>query len=243
MKKPGFTMAEVLITIGIIGLVAALTFPILIKQYNYKITETRLKKFYTTINQAVMLAEVKYGDKTSWYEDLAGSSIDSDGNPIEGSSQAEKWFKKYLGSNLNAAGYEIDKTGRLLVHFADGSTLMQASKSTTRDWLFFPSNADKCIKQFEKLRSNAIGICLFPFNFSPQERNNEIEYKKWKHHINKGFEPWKYKWDGTVTSLWEGCRGTHTNVDDDSPSVYFCTALIQYYGWSIPKNYPKNIHY
>ncbi len=31
MKKPGFTMAEVLITIGIIGLVAALTFPILIK--------------------------------------------------------------------------------------------------------------------------------------------------------------------------------------------------------------------
>ena len=111
MKKPGFTMAEVLITIGIIGLVAALTFPILIKQYNYKITETRLKKFYTTINQAVMLAEVKYGDKTSWYEDLAGSSIDSDGNPIEGSSQAEKWFKKYLGSNLNTVSSHTEGGG------------------------------------------------------------------------------------------------------------------------------------
>ena len=62
MKFRAFTMAEVLITLGVIGIVAAMTFPIMIKNYNYKVTETRLRKFYTSINQAVMLAEVKYGE-------------------------------------------------------------------------------------------------------------------------------------------------------------------------------------
>ena len=45
MKIRAFTLAEVLITLGIIGIVAAMTFPILMTKYNYKITETRLKKF------------------------------------------------------------------------------------------------------------------------------------------------------------------------------------------------------
>lgn len=39
----GFTLAEVLITLGIIGVVAAMTIPVMISSYNKHITETRLK--------------------------------------------------------------------------------------------------------------------------------------------------------------------------------------------------------
>ena len=46
-SKTGFTLAEVLITLGIIGVVAALTIPSLMTAYNKHITETRLKKFYS----------------------------------------------------------------------------------------------------------------------------------------------------------------------------------------------------
>lgn len=186
MKFRAFTMAEVLITLGVIGIVAAMTFPIMIKNYNYKVTETRLRKFYTSINQAVMLAEVKYGDKASWFEDLAGASIDADGNPIEGSSQAEKWFKKYLGANLNAPFYD-NLGGRLIVHFADGSALLQSNYSSTRDWYFYPSKMEKCIERFPS-RADALGICAFAFNFQP-----ESEHSDWTYHRNKGFEPWKYR--------------------------------------------------
>lgn len=39
--KAGFTLAEVLITLGIIGIVAAITIPTLIHAYKVKVVETR----------------------------------------------------------------------------------------------------------------------------------------------------------------------------------------------------------
>ena len=66
-KKAAFTLAEVLITLGIIGVVAALTMPVLIQNHRNTVVETRLKKFYSAINQAVTMAENDYGEKNYWY--------------------------------------------------------------------------------------------------------------------------------------------------------------------------------
>lgn len=52
-SKFGFTLAEVLITLGIIGIVAAITIPGLITKYRRSVVETKLKKFYSTMNQAI----------------------------------------------------------------------------------------------------------------------------------------------------------------------------------------------
>ncbi|MDR1327671.1 MAG: type II secretion system GspH family protein [Heliobacteriaceae bacterium] len=51
MRK-AFTLAEVLITLGIIGVVAALTMPALISNYKKKVLLTRIKKFYSAYTQA-----------------------------------------------------------------------------------------------------------------------------------------------------------------------------------------------
>jgi prepilin-type N-terminal cleavage/methylation domain-containing protein len=51
MKK-AFTLAEVLITLGIIGIIAALTMPALVASYQKKVLETRIKHFYSVLNQA-----------------------------------------------------------------------------------------------------------------------------------------------------------------------------------------------
>ena len=51
--KLAFTLAETLITLGIIGVVAAMTIPSLITNYNKHITEVRLQKFYSLCNQAI----------------------------------------------------------------------------------------------------------------------------------------------------------------------------------------------
>ena len=45
----GFTLAEVLITLGIIGVVAALTMPVLVANYSKKADVAKLKKAYTVI--------------------------------------------------------------------------------------------------------------------------------------------------------------------------------------------------
>ena len=49
----GFTLAEVLITLGIIGVVAAMTMPTLIQDQQKRSLEVATKKFYSTISQAV----------------------------------------------------------------------------------------------------------------------------------------------------------------------------------------------
>lgn len=56
-----FTLAEVLITLGIIGVVAALTLPALITNTQNKQLETGLKKAYSTINQALLLYQNENG--------------------------------------------------------------------------------------------------------------------------------------------------------------------------------------
>ena len=52
MKK-GFTLAEVLITLGIVAAVAILTIPATVKNYRYKVYSASLKKTYSQIQDAV----------------------------------------------------------------------------------------------------------------------------------------------------------------------------------------------
>ena len=53
LRKVAFTLAEVLITLGIIGVVAALTIPSLISNYQDKQFKTAYKKAYSDISQVV----------------------------------------------------------------------------------------------------------------------------------------------------------------------------------------------
>jgi len=62
-----FTLAEVLITLGIIGVVASLTMPQIIDSYQKKITIERLKTSYSIIMQAMDRAKEDFGfDTTAW---------------------------------------------------------------------------------------------------------------------------------------------------------------------------------
>ena len=52
-KKIAFTLAEVLITLGIIGVVAAMTMPVLIQKYQNIVLENQFKKSYSMLSQAL----------------------------------------------------------------------------------------------------------------------------------------------------------------------------------------------
>ena len=53
IRKAAFTLAEVLITLGIIGVVAALTIPSLIQKYQMKSFEVAFKKQYSVLNNTI----------------------------------------------------------------------------------------------------------------------------------------------------------------------------------------------
>lgn len=69
MKK-AFTLAEVLVTLGIIGVVAALTLPTLIQNHKRQENIVRLKKVYSILQQDIDLAKVENGDIDTWNWDL-----------------------------------------------------------------------------------------------------------------------------------------------------------------------------
>lgn len=60
MKK-GFTLAEVLITLGIIGVVAAMTIPTLITNTKSQQYRSKFKKTISTLSQAARMSESLYG--------------------------------------------------------------------------------------------------------------------------------------------------------------------------------------
>ncbi|MBE7705959.1 MAG: type II secretion system protein [Cyanobacteria bacterium SIG30] len=62
-----FTLAEVLITLAIIGVVAALTIPSVITNYKNQEIATRLKKTFTTLANTTNLAIKDYGSIASWH--------------------------------------------------------------------------------------------------------------------------------------------------------------------------------
>ena len=65
MKKRAFTLAEVLITLGIIGVVAAMTMPTLITNYQKRATVAKLKRAYSVIKQAYLMSYDQVGDPTA----------------------------------------------------------------------------------------------------------------------------------------------------------------------------------
>ena len=94
MKK-GFTLAEVLITLGIIGVVAALTLPTLIQNKHNRELETALKKNYSVIQNALQLMS---------YEE--GQVINKDAaRPVDGVHFYER-FIKYFKTAKDCKAYD-----------------------------------------------------------------------------------------------------------------------------------------
>lgn len=226
-KKAAFTLAEVLITLGIVGVVAALTMPTLIQNHRNNVVETKLKNFYSTFNQAIQMSIAENGDLNSWFiGDLSVflSETDENGNPT---SEGLKWFNKYIGKYMQISEVKKDFKGTPLFYLPDGSSFGFYNEGAVRDIVFY-TDYTKCTKDYKssdpvahRIRRN--GVCAFVFMINP--------YYIIPEHYNKGLEPFLYGWNGTESQLYSNCE----------MSGEFCSAIIQHNGWKIPKNYPKKV--
>ena len=141
-RKIAFTLAEVLITLGIIGIVAAMTMPVLIQKTKEKETISKLKKFNSVMNQAFTMAKVQNGEVEDWGLQVAGMSDDPDENQQAISKQMKDKVWDILSPNLKITSrctatkgdcvqydrYSLDGTKfnyfEPMVIFADGSVIV-----------------------------------------------------------------------------------------------------------------------
>ena len=91
-KKVAFTLAEVLITLGIIGVVAAVTLPTLIQNYQKTVYVNQLKKAYSVLNNGVkqMIVEQGCSDVT------CTNFSDNEGNVEVGLSLEDDFIKQFV---------------------------------------------------------------------------------------------------------------------------------------------------
>lgn len=87
----GFTLAEVLITLGVIGVVAALTVPTIMQNASDKELVTKLLKFNSTLSQAVQLWKQDIGCNDSAYKCLNQQNLPD--NTISNFDQIAKFLK------------------------------------------------------------------------------------------------------------------------------------------------------
>jgi type II secretory pathway pseudopilin PulG len=222
-RKIAFTLAEVLITLGIIGVVAALTIPTLMANHRKKVVETKLEKIYSVMNQAINLTNAEYGDVTNWIIDCGSSN-----SPTCSINEVENWFNSTIGKHLETlkTGKTKNKTDDiLLIYLKDGSIL--GVTNYIYDMVFYVNS--------DAISNARSGKNYFLFRFNPillSHQNNEEAQKDLKYSLKPTFEPYSNYWNGTREQLIDGhsfsCAQNHA----------FCAKLIQYDGWKISKDYP-----
>ncbi len=118
MKNFGFTLAEVLITLGIIGIVAAMTVPVLISNTNGAKFRSQYKKTVSTLNQAGLMGQAKYEFDYAGTDTLCPESAEDGAKhqPEEVMS-----FCSMLNGTLTGATY-VGKITNLKRNDRDGKT-------------------------------------------------------------------------------------------------------------------------
>lgn len=130
MKK-AFTLAEVLITLGIIGVVAAMTIPTLIAKYQERQIVSQLTKAYAVLSNAYTMVKAEYGDLSSWGLKATNTGETDENGHIIYDYSANKLlserFQKYLkvskvceigkvcypGAHYNLAGVELSEENQV----------------------------------------------------------------------------------------------------------------------------------
>ncbi|MBQ8458926.1 type II secretion system protein [bacterium] len=218
-----FTLAETLITLGIIGIVSAMTIPNIITHYQQQKTVTKLKKAYSQVNQALLLSVADNGDYDGW------------DNPEEVGE--DEYFKKYwlpyfkgitLCKNYNVCKYSLFNgsgatgsfkalngdivgvdainSGRSSILLPDGTVLINFVKygSSAKTWLYIDINGAEL--------PNTIGKDVFTF-----ERNER----------------------GIIIPRCNSSNLSTVNADCSKTGQGLCCAQkIINDGWTIAKDYP-----
>ena len=66
IKKQAFTLAETLVTLAILGIIAAVTIPNLVHKFQDRMTITKFKKVYSLLNNAIQQMYVIEGAPEKW---------------------------------------------------------------------------------------------------------------------------------------------------------------------------------
>ena len=217
-RQVAFTMAEVLITLGVIGVVAAMTLPTLIKNYQKSVIETQLKNSYSVLTQAIKLSEIDNDEVKYW-------SFPEENTDEQNQEFLKKYFFPYMKVIKNC-GFEhgcwVDTEYRMSGTIDAGmyKPEYQVQKFVINDGtnIAFYTVPEKFLCHFYMDVNGYRG---------PNTRGKDIfEFILSLDDSNKNLYP-------------NGYSDEYENVLSDCESLgHKCATILMNNGWHFPKDYP-----
>ena len=235
MKK-GFTLAEVLITLGVIGIVAAMTIPNLVSNYQKKVFATKAKQTYSILSNALALSEIDNGAPDGWFIGEVSDSY-SGGTQETLTHIVETYFKPYfkVAEDLGYADghYSIVLNNGMTLTFTTDSTIVKYGSSVkyrpTSIYVIASNNKntkrqDDSSRDYSKhdlfFKISRLNNKFFPFAWS-NSQTNQHDYTTIKNR------------EELIDHVKYGCSKTIAKN-----KRFNCGALIMFDGWEIKDDYP-----
>lgn len=238
-NKNGFTLAEVLITLGIIGVVAALTLPALMTKYEKKVNATRAKQAFSLLSQAIKLSEVENGEAKYWEGNLS---------PDKGIKNTELFLNKYILPYMNNPVYCGEGLGNDVVNKC-GATVSAAGQT----YLLANGIAVAIVSKGSRNSPNESEIMYITVDTNGPKRPNKLGSDKFFFVLNpsKGFIPFgggnnlsredilkgiTVSYDGG--SMFISCKQSKSEDNPNEEYRHGCTLLLMMDGWEFKDDYP-----
>ena len=252
-KRTAFTLAEVLITLGIIGIVACMTLPVLVSKYREHVTVNRLRQVYSLLKQAESMAVNEYGDINTW--DFIDLKTMAGIYPGLNTLVFDKYYKPYLKTakcNYRATIKAANGTPFITIEndykyvclpngtVIYGNTL--GGSGYTGTIVYVDLNGKK--------GPNVVGRDVFTFLINrPVYKSSDYNTDSYRVvpkcpvGISTCFAgPYQgasgYYWEGDEETLIKYCLGGSDSFYTLAAGGNSCAYMIEQAGWKVPKNYP-----
>ena len=224
----GFTLAEVLITLGIIGVVAAITIPALLTNLNNRHTESILREDYSILQQMM----------TSANDDGAISNFSVD--KMNNMKYMREWFETYFLPYIKVANVCYDTKGCWIddAKYPNGASVVgtvvtaTGCGGTTISFQLY-NGSSICMDDYKVALFDVYGIksdeasLVFYLdtngNKKPNQLGKDIFVMVYKPEIEKIVPAGV---DRTLEEVEQNCSKNGTGV--------WCLVLIKNRGWKIP---------
>ncbi len=227
-EKYAFSLAEVLIALGIIGVVAALTIPALIGYNEKEETVSKLKNIYSTVSQAIDKATIENGQYKYWdYLNLVWYKRE----PVD-------FVNKYLAPNIKGLEYYADG--------GSGQTLSLCG--VTYKWILDGRVEDYWTTGNYKWASFVMpnGMCMGVLREGSAEVQILVDINGPKKPNIVGYDFFMFIIETETGKLKpRGYDKPYSQIQADhgsgctlSSTKQYCAAKIMYDGWRIAPDYP-----
>ena len=222
-KANGFTLAEVLITLGIIGVVAAMTLPTLISNYQKRATVAKLKRAYSVIKQAYLMSYDQVGDPAADEAFAMGAN-----------NYFKTYWAPYIKGTLCKTYQECGYSSNTPWIMANGSKVPTVVVSLSARTTFYTNDGFLYVvfvsggSRGEEVAYSYV-ICDINGGKGPNQFGKDVFYFQ-RIADEKGNDMQPYGYNNSDATINSSCSTRGSGV--------YCAEKIRRDGWKILKDYP-----